>query len=297
MFVCYADNDYIRIRSLFKVDGEKLLKRDKRKKKQPEQEFNAYYESLFEERWPALLEALKLPAAPAPYNETLLRPYYLDEASIAAALALDVQPRHRVLDMCAAPGGKSLIIASKLQHPGSLIANDRSASRRARLKQVLKDHLTPDQAALVTVTGHDAARWGLYEQNIYDRILLDAPCSSERHVIQSAKHLSRWGAGRTRRLAAQAWAMLAAGFTALKPGGILLYSTCALSPLENDGVIDRLAEKRSGLWEPVSVLQADGLINEGVIACTPEPARRGVHILPDTSAGRGPLYISGIRKL
>jgi 16S rRNA C967 or C1407 C5-methylase (RsmB/RsmF family) len=76
-------------------------------------EFFDYYENLFGERWPALLESLKGEgcATELRFGEGL-EPYYLDEASVFAAKALDVQPGDDVLDMCAAPGGKTLVIAS-----------------------------------------------------------------------------------------------------------------------------------------------------------------------------------------
>ena len=83
-------------------------------------EFFDYYENLFGERWPALLESLKGEgcATELRFGEGL-EPYYLDEASVFAANALDVQPGDDVLDMCAAPGGKTLVIASLLKGEGS----------------------------------------------------------------------------------------------------------------------------------------------------------------------------------
>jgi 16S rRNA C967 or C1407 C5-methylase (RsmB/RsmF family) len=121
----------------------------------------------------------------------------------------------------------------------------------------------------------------LYEQNAWDRILLDVPCSSERHILASSRHLARWTRSRTKHLAVQQFAMLAAAVDAAKPGGYVLYSTCALSPAENDGVIDKALKKRAGRF---SVRSAE--------VEWAEPTRHGYQILPDTACGRGPIYLS-----
>ena len=107
----------------------------------------------------------------------------MDGASILAAQALDPQPGDDILDLCAAPGGKSLMLAEKIAEAGTLVANDRSASRRGRLKRVLESYIPNPVRERIRVTGHDATKWCVFETEAYDRILLDAPCSSERHVL------------------------------------------------------------------------------------------------------------------
>jgi len=245
--------------------------------------FDEWYGGFYGDRWPALKEALQKDPVSVSFYQGLRKPYYLDESSVFAAKTLDARPGEIILDMCAAPGGKTLIIASALAGQGKLVANDRSAARRNRLRKVLTEHLPAEFLSTVTVTPHDASRWGLYEQDVYDRILLDAPCSSERHVIRSDTHLSRWSPARSRFLSNQAYAMLAAAYTAVKTGGIILYSTCALSPLENDGVVKKLLSKRKALIVPV--------LSPG------EKTEYGVQISPDTEDGRGPMYISKIQKI
>lgn len=245
--------------------------------------FDSWYADLYGERWPRLKESLSKEPAYTTLSEGLLNPYYLDEASYLAAWCVGAKPGETILDMCAAPGGKTLVIALALGGRGTLIANDRSAARRARLHRVLSEYLPVSSLAAVNVTGHDATRWGLHEQDTYDRILLDAPCSSERHVINSQAHFARWSPSRSRRLATQAHAMLAAAYTAVKPSGLIVYSTCALSPLENDGVIKKLLSKRSA-----SIEFDDSLPGEKM--------EYGVQITPDRDGGFGPMYISLLRK-
>lgn len=243
--------------------------------------FEQYYESIYSERWPGLRDALLSGPAHAELGPPLRRPYYLDDASRIAAEALPLEDATDILDMCSAPGGKALVLAAGMEAGARLVANERSATRRDRLRRVLDDHLPPEIRGRITITGHDATRWGLYERNAYDRILLDVPCSSERHLLSSPEHLERWTKARTRHLATQAFAMLAAAIDAARPGGLLLYSTCALSPEENDGVIDKAAKKRAGRYR---VRRAD--------VPWAEPTRHGYHILPDSAEGRGPIYAS-----
>ena len=137
--------------------------------------FEDYYSEIYGGRWQNLKPALLLEPEGYCVSEGLLKAYYLDRASAAAARALDVKPGDHVLDMCAAPGGKTLLLALSLAGKGSLISNDRSSDRRRRLKDVVETHLPVAFRDIVNVTGHDASRWGLHEQDTYDRILLDAP--------------------------------------------------------------------------------------------------------------------------
>jgi 5-methylcytosine rRNA methyltransferase NSUN4 len=204
--------------------------------------------------------------------------YYLDEASVWAAQALQVKPYELVLDMCAAPGGKSLVLASALQGTGTLQCNELSATRRGRLKRVLAEHLPLDWQQSICVSSHDASKWGLYQKDHWDAILLDAPCSSEQHVLKSASHLAQWSSKRSKRLAIQQFAMLAAALDAVKPGGRIVYSTCALSRQENDGVIEKLLKKREGMF---TLPPPHGV---------GESTEYGRMILPDVYAGKGPIY-------
>jgi 5-methylcytosine rRNA methyltransferase NSUN4 len=250
------------------------------------QRFDTYYRELYRDRWDGLRDALLKDAEPCPFSYGLLKAYYLDQGSVLAASLLPVRDGDCVLDMCAAPGGKSLVIASKLAGSGSLLCNDRSSQRRARLKKVLDEHLPTEWRSTVSISSHDATRWGLHQQEEYDAILLDAPCSSERHVLKDPTALAEWGPARAKHLAVQQFAMLAAALEAVKKGGTILYSTCAISQVENEGVISKLHLKRGGRFEeiPVSVPGA-------------EPLEHGQIILPDTNGGRGPMYFFLLRRL
>jgi 16S rRNA C967 or C1407 C5-methylase (RsmB/RsmF family) len=253
--------------------------------------FEQFYRDLFDDRWPKLRAAL-LEQGPYERLQAKLRaPYFLDPASAAVARQLPLVPADpeerelRILDACAAPGGKTLVLAERLPDGAQLIANERSAARRARLHRVLAEHLDEELRSRIEVTGHDASKWGLYERNAYDAVLLDVPCSSERHVLQSPAHLGRWTPKRPKRLSVQAYAMLAAMIDAVKPGGHVLYVTCALNPMENDAVVAKAFRRRREVIEGMELSSAGG-----------EPTEYGVRVLPDVAGGAGPLYAALLRK-
>ncbi|HTM44580.1 MAG TPA: RsmB/NOP family class I SAM-dependent RNA methyltransferase [Polyangiaceae bacterium] len=215
--------------------------------------------------------------------QQLLSSYVMDPASVLAARQVDVAESSRVLDLCAAPGGKSLILAERFAAHGQLVLNDRSPLRRKRLLQVLKDYVPEAVRARIRVHAHDGRLWGKREALAYDAILLDAPCSSEQHVLRDVKELALWSPKRIQRLSRDQLSLLRSAFAALRPGGLLIYCTCALADDENDGVIEELLRRDPSAQ--VAPLQLP----------IGEPTRYGWHILPDKT-GFGPLFIARLNK-
>ena len=254
--------------------------------------FETYYSGIYGHRWPALKAALLRPATHTALRDGLLQPYYLDPASVAVAGLLPLAGARRVLDLCAAPGGKALVIAQRLAkeaEPGAVMtANERSRRRRGRLIAVLDAHLPPETRGRVSVTGHDATQWGVHQPDQWDAILADVPCSSEQHVLGAPEELAKWSPSRVRRLAVQQGAILAAAVDSLRSGGHVLYVTCALSPEENDAVVEKILRKRAD--------RVDRVDPPAVPVPGAETTRHGLHILPDRAAGTGPLYCALLRK-
>ena len=266
--------------------------------------FEAYYAALFGNRWPALREALLKETQPVAFSVRGGKPYYLDQASIYAAQALPPLDEGSYLDMCAAPGGKTLVLASGMGQEAHIQANELSRSRRARLLTVLAEHLPPDISTRIEVTGYDAATLPRYRQACCDRILLDAPCSSERHVITDAKYLACWTPARVKMLAQRQWALLSAAFLLLKPGGFLVYATCALADAENDGVVQKLLKKygkeaavHNGAAAAPYVADTETAAGNDTKLIASEKTLFGRRFLPDTCTGAGPLYFSLIEKI
>lgn len=261
--------------------------------------FEEYYGELFDTRWPALKEALLQDASPVAWQtEENLPSYYLDAASIRAAVSLPLQGASQILDLCAAPGGKTLVLSSLMDEDAQLLSNDRSSSRLTRLIRVADQHMSESVRKRVSICGKDGATLCRNPANCFDRILLDAPCSSERHVLASPHHLGQWSPARIKTLAMAQWALLSSAYRMLGPDGYLLYATCALSPEENGKVVARLKSK----FEDVEFIQNLPPVPDSVSRfckeTLPEPERTelGFHVLPDRAEGRGPLYFSLIHK-
>lgn len=254
--------------------------------------FNVYYSEIFGVRWPGLRQALLGESRQTGWTENLREPYYLDTGSVAAARALPAGGKN-VLDLCAAPGGKTLVLAGSLDADGELTANEYSRERRTRLSAVVERYLPPETAARVRITGHDGSRWSRYETACRDRILLDVPCSSERHVLASEPHLAGWSPARIRNLAFRQWALLSGAWLVLEPDGYLVYATCALSTEENDGIVRKLIKK----YSDASIVFPPSDTHPELAHHNPEKTEFGTMIMPDSSAGSGPLYFALVQKV
>jgi 16S rRNA (cytosine967-C5)-methyltransferase len=149
-------------------------------------------------------------------------------ASMLVARALDAQPGERVLDLCAAPGGKTTHLAALMENRGEIVAVERHAGRAGALRRTCERV----RAANVEVSVADAAQFTTAEP--FDRVLVDPPCSG-LGTLQGHPDL-RWRSSpeAIERLAETQSAILRAGVAALRPGGTLVYSTCTLSPRENE---------------------------------------------------------------
>ena len=153
-------------------------------------------------------------------------------AAMLVARALDPQPGERVLDLCAAPGGKSTHLAALMGGSGEVLAVERDRRRAGSLARTAQRL----HAGSVRVEVSDAAQ-PRPEGARFDRVLVDPPCSG-LGTLQSRADL-RWRVtpGGIAEMARAQAAILAAGAGALRPGGVLVYSTCTISPIENERLI------------------------------------------------------------
>jgi 16S rRNA C967 or C1407 C5-methylase (RsmB/RsmF family) len=248
--------------------------------------FDAHYQTVYGDQWPQLKAALSLVRQHVTLSG-LVQDYHLDGASTVPPQVLNVQPGDEVLDMCAAPGGKSLQLALAMKGQGRLVLNEMSRTRRNRLARVVDEHLTAEQRDIVRIWCQDASLLCLKSPDRFHKILLDAPCSSERHLLEHEDELGLWSIKRTKNLAQRQMGLLCSALTLLKPGGQLVYSTCSISPLENELNIEKLLKKRAGQIKTVPI--PDAIMGEA--------KQHGVLIRPDLHDGLGPMYTVLLEKM
>jgi len=226
---------------------------------------------------------------PGPTSNGLRDYYALDASSLLPVKLLNLLPGDRVLDMCASPGGKSLAIlftlhalaSSTLSHMprkdteftkrvfGHVVCNERDPVRRARLQQNLKLYLPADIFDTVRTIRADG-RVHSFKQH-FDKVLVDAPCSTPRH-----SRLAPIADTQRRQVA-----LLRNAIKSTRPQGRIVYSTCSMDPYENDRVVQQVL---------------NGVQVERKVIRDSEETEYGRIILPDVTSF-GPMYVSILTKL
>jgi 16S rRNA (cytosine967-C5)-methyltransferase len=219
-----------------------------------------------------------------------------DAGAQLAARLLGARPGMRVLDACAAPGGKTLHILEMVGGDCDLLAVDADASRLARVQDNLQRCGRSAQllvADMATGRAPDGSVPELLAHGGFDRILLDAPCSAtgvlRRHPdIRLLRRESDIAA-----FAATQLALLERAESLLAPGGRLLYCTCSVLPRENDAVIDRFLSggKQVRLVAPAQLLPEAAVSVPGIAICA-----FGVQLLPGSEAGTDGFYYACLEK-
>jgi len=172
--------------------------------------------------------------------EHLLGYYYIQElASMLPVIALEPAEQDLILDLCAAPGSKTTQIASEIKNTGTIIANEMSLGRI----KILASNLERCGVANAIITRKEGAILSKRLKNtnfLFDKILIDAPCSGEGTLRSSPKTYSMWN---IRTIKALSWTqkqLVKEAIGILKPNGILVYSTCTHAPEENEETVDYL---------------------------------------------------------
>lgn len=283
------------------------------KKLQGKDAFEKYYGDLYSDRWQDIKKAFANESLYAQLSagENLER-YFLDAASLCAALCLPLENAQKIADLCAAPGGKTLAIACSMKDDARLFSNEKSAQRKARLSKVVETCLPESIKSRITTSCSDAATWCTRETESFDAILLDAPCSSERHVYNDDKYLAQWTPSRIKNIATEQWALLSSAFRLLKTNGFMIYATCAMNETENDGTLAKLLKKfpnaeivsiekmKEAFSNNIESFRAEISVKDQIgleeILLKAEKTKHGLHILPDKAHNSGPLFFSLIQK-
>ncbi|NLB91062.1 MAG: hypothetical protein GX786_07580 [Clostridiales bacterium] len=160
--------------------------------------------------------------------------YYLQEPSAMIPVSvLDPQPGEKILDLCAAPGGKSVQILSLLGGEGILVANDPYEKRAA----VLSRNIERIGAANTIVTSESPQNLAPFFQGFFDKILVDAPCSGEGMFRKDPQTVLQWNERSPQLCSDRQKEILLQAYQMLKPGGRLCYSTCTFNEIENEDVV------------------------------------------------------------
>ena len=190
--------------------------------------------------------------------------YVQNVSSQLPALVLDPQVGERVLDLCAAPGSKTRQIACLMQNEGEVVAVEKVRDRFYKLRSNLAEQ---GSAIVLPVLASGTAYWHR-EPEAYDRVLVDAPCSTEgRFRVGEPETTRYWSLRKIREMQAKQKKLLFGGIQALKPGGTLVYSTCTFAPEENEMVLTK-ALKTFGAR--IEVVEA-GLPETGPVSASVQP--------------------------
>ena len=192
------------------------------------------------------------------YDETINRPgknplheagaYYLQEPSAMSVVPkLDIQEGDKVLDLCAAPGGKSTYILSKLNDTGLLVSNEINPTRI----KALGENLERFGAKNCIITNTDSNNLRKVFQGYFDKIVIDAPCSGQGMFRKDDIAIQDWSHSKVLECQSIQREIIRDGFDMLSDGGILVYSTCTFSKEENEVIINEFMDEYRDVAELV----------------------------------------------
>ncbi|NXE91862.1 NSUN3 protein, partial [Menura novaehollandiae] len=225
-----------------------------------------------------------------------LKEYYLlNAASLLPVLALEVKDGEDVLDLCAAPGGKSVAIL-QCAYPGNLHCNEYDDLRSRWLEQTIESFIPDPLINLVMVSKLDGRQIGDLKPELYDKVLVDAPCSNDRSWLFSAD--TQQAALRLiqrKELSSLQFQLLRSAIKALRPGGSLVYSTCTLSKAENSDVINLILNSCRNVM-PVDISEmAKGVSQE--FSFLSGTQQHELLVLPEKGRAWGPMYVAKLKKM
>lgn len=219
--------------------------------------------------------------------------YYIQEPSAMAVVELlDPKPGERILDLCAAPGGKSTQIAGRMHGKGLLAANEIIPERA----KILSQNIERMGVSNCVVCNEKPERMAELFPAFFDRILVDAPCSGEGMFRKDETARQEWSPAHVRMCADRQGCILKEAAKMLKPGGVLVYSTCTFAPEENEGTVSAFLHAQDDFMIEETV--CDSAFLPGRPDWMKEPAAGIEHTMrlwPHRLQGEG-HYIARLRK-
>lgn len=180
--------------------------------------------------------------------------YSQEPSAQFVAQVVDAQPGERILDLAAAPGGKSTQVAADMNNQGLLIANEISFSRA----KILSENIERSGITNCIVTSHRPDELAEHFENYFDKILLDAPCSGEGMFRKDPQAIKYWHSDYSLECAKRQKEILKSALSMLRPNGQLIYSTCTFAPEEDEQIIAWLLDNYSEL-SLLKIKKIDGI--------------------------------------
>ena len=256
----------------------------------------------FEERMPFVLEPVswaqegyyyRMEEQPGRHVLHEAGAYYIQEPSaMAVAEILDPQPGEMILDLCAAPGGKSTQIAGRMKGKGLLVSNE-IIPGRARILSQNVERMGISNCVVCTETPQ---RMAVFFPAFFDRVVVDAPCSGEGMFRKDDTAVAEWSEDHVSMCAARQRDILEEAAKMLKPGGTIVYSTCTFAPDENEEVVSGFLQEHEDFF--VEKISHDAAFTQGRPDWCVHPAGGVEHtlrLMPHRLKGEG-HYIARLRK-
>ena len=209
--------------------------------------------------------------------------YYVQEASsmiVSHIVRQFVTEPVRFLDLCAAPGGKSTLLLDTLPEGSLLVCNEYVRQR----SYILAENITKWGRTNAVVTSCDASSFASLGP-VFDAMLVDAPCSGEGMFRKDEVAVSEWSRENVAQCAERQRDILSSAWTALKPGGLMIYSTCTYNEQEDELMVDFIKDTLGADLLPMDIDSSWGITDSG----------RGLHFYPHKTRGEG-LFIAALRK-
>lgn len=206
--------------------------------------------------------------------------YFQEPSAMLPVAALPIEKDDYVLDLCAAPGGKTTQAAEKLGENGLLVANEIIPKRA----EILVENVERCGGRNIVVTNEKPEHLSEKFTEFFDKIIVDAPCSGEGMFRKEPQAAAEWSVSHTLSCAARQKHIIDSAVKMLKPGGMLIYSTCTFSPDENEKNADYILSRYKDM-KPMNII-ADGAV-DGTDGFTENDMKFTKRIFPHTAKGEG----------
>lgn len=219
--------------------------------------------------------------------------YYIQEPSAMAVVEiLDPQPGEYILDLCAAPGGKTTQIAGRMAGEGLLVSNEIIPNRA----KILSRNVERMGIRNCIVCNETPERMADFFPLFFDRIVVDAPCSGEGMFRKDETAVAEWSEAHVSMCADRQYGIMTEAARMLKPGGVLVYSTCTFAPEEDEGVVSRFVRENEEFF--IEDVLHDSAFVQGRREWVEEPAdgiEHTMRLMPHRLKGEG-HYIARLRR-